>query len=411
MGRGVTWAYLYFILLVKSLLVRTYTRIPGKHTLSESFIHCFGSCGGELRQRDVEPGFRTASGYRYRSFRSNASNKGGAKGSKKTVISGTAAERQALIDRSLELGISQDDIDDYLKQYKVVKNRRPTAASKQESTPVSPATADKEASKTAGSPVEQPKKRKLPKRLLEKSEYLPERGVEYPLYEAIDRIKLISGVRFVEGIDVALHVPLSRKKVRATAAQYARLITIPHQSLKSRRCRIGVFAKPAICEQVRALNATKVLFVGGAELIEQFKAEDSYPDVDFVLSDLDTFHKLSAIGRALGRRGLMPSLTVGTCIQHTADLLDTVDKVENRNTFILRSDRVGDIKCNFADVTMPREEIRENLLEIVKYLRQNKPDFAGAQILSAAYVSSSMGPSFRIFLKDLGFRGRVKRGR
>ncbi|GIX62431.1 ribosomal protein L1 [Babesia caballi] len=351
-----------------------------------------------------------------RPFQAHSRPKHPSRRKKKADLSGTEAERQALIEKALALGISPEDVDDALKQFTVIKDKSTVATATAASLGVDPApdsgpqpiTDITPPSATEVTPAPPPKRR-LPKRLLKKQELLPEKGVEYPLYEAIDRIKLISGVRFVEGIDVALHVPLTRKKIRATAGQFARLITIPHQSLKSRRCRIGVFAKPDICEQVRALNATKVAFVGGAELIDQFKAADEYPKVDFVLSDLATYHKLSIIGRALGRRGLMPSLVVGTCLQHTSELLEKVELVETRNTFILRADRAGDIKCNFADVTMPREEIRENLLEIVKYLRANKPDFAGAQLLSAAYVSSSMGPSFRINLKDLGCRTRAKR--
>ncbi|GFE54358.1 50S ribosomal protein L1 [Babesia ovis] len=381
------------------------------------------------------PSVDRACNRRFHFFRSSAKGSGKrvTKATKKAAFSGTLADREALIQRSLAIGIPQEDIDECLEQFVVVKgsnkshlteetsgnttisvpgNTTITGDSTSSATSLSGnSTTDSGSTTDSSSTKETVKNRDLPKRLAKRREYLPEKGLEYPLLEAIDRIKLISRVRFVEGIDVSLHVPLTKKKIRATASQFARLITIPHQSLKSRRCRIGVFAKPEICDQISALNYSKVAFIGGAELIERFKAADEYPKVDFVLSDLATFHKLSAIGRTLGRRGLMPSLVVGTCIQHTEDLLEKVDQVENRNTFILRSDRAGDIKCNFADVTMPREQIRENLLEIVNYLRNNKPDFAGPQLLSAAYISSSMGPSFRLSLRDLGCRVRSKRKR
>lgn len=330
----------------------------------------------------------------FRTFAGAAQSRPGRK-AKKGAITGTLEEREALIEKSRRLGISQEDIEEYVQEYVVVKKK----------SPVVDETADVvEADGTATK-----EEKRLPKRLQKKIELLPEKGVEYSLDEAIDRIKLISGVRFTEGIDVALRVPLTKKKIRATAGQYARLITIPYPSLKSKRCRIAVFAKPEICQQIRELNPTKIAYLGGTELIEEIKASQEYPKVNFVLSDLATFHKLSVIGRLLGRKGLMPSLTNGTCIQHTEELLDVIQQIENRNTFILRADRAGDVKCNFADVTMPKDQIRENLLEIVKYLRLNKPPFAAAQLFSAAYVSSSMGPSFKISLKDLGFRTRAKK--
>ncbi|ORM39550.1 Polyadenylation factor subunit 2 [Babesia sp. Xinjiang] len=411
-----TWAWLYAASLLLTHFHFIFTHCASVRNLCVP-LACFSRPWAfVIWSQESSPSVNNAGSRDLRCFRSLAksSGKGGAKSVKKSSFSGTLADRDSLIERSLALGIPREDIDDCLKQFVVIKG----GGSKEK--PAESSTSglcselhiaegsDKSSDSSAEPNPAEPAKKTLPRRLLRKQKYLPEKGVEYSLYEAIDRIKLISGVRFTEGIDVALHVPLTPKKIRATAGQYAKLITIPYQSLKSRRCRIGVFAKPDICEQVRALNATKIAFVGGAELIDKFKATEEYPEVDFVLSDLATFHKLSAIGRTLGRRGLMPSLTVGTCIQHTQDLLEKVQDVENRNTFILRADRAGDIKCNFADVTMPTEEIRENLLEIVKYLRTNKPFFAGSQLLSAAYVSSSMGPSFRINLRDLGCRSRTK---
>lgn len=376
--------------------------ISAKRQDRAGFLQPYCAEQGFYSQRCPYSGYPYGNSAHNRQIRQFAVAKKKGKSGKSTrgAPSGTLADRQALIDKSAELGIAQEDVEAYLKKFVVVKRKEKKPGVSESGT----------TSEETGEESTKKKKRKtLPKRLLERKEFLPEKGLEYSLDEAIDRIKLISNVRFTEGIDVALRIPLTKKKIRATAGQYARLITIPHESLKSKRRRIAVFAKPEICEEIRALGCKKVAYLGGAELIDQIKAAQEYPKVDFVLSDLATFHKLSVIGRLLGRKGLMPSLLNGTCIQHTADLIEKIQQVENGNTFLLRADRAGDVKCNFADVTMPKEQIRENLLEIVRYLKQNRPPFAAAQLFSAAYVSSSMGPSFKITLRDIGCRPKTKK--
>lgn len=319
----------------------------------------------------------------------NTSTRRRGKHKNKKVI-GTEEDLQRFIEAARNTNLSEEDINEYLADFTVEKTPRKKV--------------------TSEDPVKKEKGPKtLPKRLKEHISLLPQRNVEYRLEEAIDRIKVISGCKFIEGIDVAIRIPLTKKRAKSTAGSYSKLITLPYPSLKSKRCKLGVFAGPDTCEAVRSLGFDNLSFAGGIELIEQIKGKDEVPDVNLVLSDVKTFHKLSIIGKLLGRRGLMPSVDIGTCMETKTDILEKIDDIINKNTFVMKSDKTGDIKCNIADVSMPTEQIRANLLELIRILRRNKPPYSSPKFISKVYISSSMGPSFMLSTKEIGsIRGFIR---
>nr|PVC49576.1 chloroplast ribosomal protein L1/50S ribosomal protein L10 [Theileria orientalis] len=256
----------------------------------------------------------------------------------------------------------------------------------------------------------------LQKRLKKHLAILPQKNVEYSIDEAISRIKIISGTKFIEGIDVAIRIPVTNKKAKSTAGQYAKLITIPYKSLKSKRTKLGIFATKELVEEIkskgRRTKARSILkfteinnleFIGGEELIKEFKEKGEVPEVNLVLSDIKTYPKLSLLGKLLAKKGLMPNLEVGTCLESKTDFTEVLDNFVNRNVLVIKSDKVGDIKCNFADVTMPLDEIRSNLLEIFRYLKKNKPPYSTQKFIDKIYISSSMGPSFRLGIKQFKY--------
>ncbi|EKX74306.1 50S ribosomal protein L1p, putative [Theileria equi strain WA] len=294
----------------------------------------------------------------------------------------TQEELDIFVEQARNTNLPESEINEYLADYTIEKSAKKVKSAdkaKRDSTP-----------------------KILPKRLKRHLSILPEKHVEYRLEEAIDRIKVISGCKFVEGLDVAIRIPLTKKRSRSTAGSYSKLITLPYPSLKSKRSKVGVFADKDICEAVLNLGFSNVSFAGGVELIEKIKSEDKLPDVNLVLSDAKTFHKLSIIGKLLGRRGLMPSIDIGTCMETKTDILERVNDIANKNTFVMKSDKTGDIKCNFADVSMPTEQIRANLLELVRILRKRKPPYSSQKFISKIFISSSMGPSFMLSTKEVG---------
>ncbi|UKK00845.2 chloroplast ribosomal protein L1/50S ribosomal protein L10 [Theileria orientalis] len=243
----------------------------------------------------------------------------------------------------------------------------------------------------------------LQKRLRKHLAILPQKNVEYSIDEAISRIKIISGTKFIEGIDVAIRIPVTNKKAKSTAGQYAKLITIPYKSLKSKRTKLGIFATKELVEEIKSREIYNLEFIGGEDLIKEFKEKGEVPEVNLVLSDIKTYPKLSLLGKLLSKKGLMPNLEVGTCLESKTDFIEVLDNFVNRNVLVIKSDKVGDIKCNFADVTMPLDEIRSNLLEIFRYLKKNKPPYSTQKFINKIFISSSMGPSFRLGIKQFKY--------
>ncbi|KAF5153503.1 Ribosomal protein L1p/L10e family protein [Theileria parva strain Muguga] len=241
----------------------------------------------------------------------------------------------------------------------------------------------------------------LPKRLRKHLAILPQKNLEYSIDEAISRIKIISGTKFVEGIDVAIRIPVTTKKAKSTAGQYSKLITIPYKSLKSKRTKVGIFGIKDTVEEIKSKGLENLVFIGGEDLIKEFKEKQEVPEVNLVLSDVETYPKLSLLGKLLSKKGLMPNLAVGTVIESKTEFLEIVDDLIHRNVLVIKSDKAGDIKCNFADVSMPLDEIRTNLLEIFRYLKKNKPPYSTQKFVDKIFISSSMGPSFRLNVRQL----------
>ncbi|KAK2197687.1 bifunctional Ribosomal protein L1-ribosomal biogenesis protein/Ribosomal protein L1-like/Ribosomal protein L1 [Babesia duncani] len=310
-----------------------------------------------------------------------------AKNRHKKGPSGTKEELDNYIKAAKLLNIPQSEIDQYVASFNILRGKK--------------------CAKPQVQIVQERKEKHIPKRLTKHAALLPDPKVEYGIDEAIDRIKLISGTRFVEGIDLALNIPLTKTRKKSQAGQFAKLVTLPHQSLKSKRVKIGIFANKDTCDEVQSFQSSKIAFVGGLELIESFIESKEIPEANLVLCDAETFHKLSKIGKALARKRLMPSKAIGTCVETKTDLLEILKAAIERNTSVVRSDTAGDIKCNFADVGMATRDIRENLLELVAFFRNNKPPYASSKFITKASISSSMGPSFRLNLIELGIgKGR-----
>jgi len=106
-----------------------------------------------------------------------------------------------------------------------------------------------------------------------------------------------------------------------------------------------------------------------------------------------------AAGRALGPRGLLPHDKEGTVIR--GDLKKAADTAATK-WVRLRVDRGGNVHSKVGKASMKGEEIRENVLEVMKRLVSVKPVKVKRKYVLRAMMSSTMGRSVELDLEALG---------
>ncbi len=123
--------------------------------------------------------------------------------------------------------------------------------------------------------------------------------------EAIALLREASFAKFDETIEVHARLGIDPRQadqaVRTT-------VTLPHGTGST--VRVLVFAQG---EAARIAEEAGADFVGADELIA--KINDGWVDFDAAIATADMMGKVGALGRVLGRRGLMPNPRSGTVVR------------------------------------------------------------------------------------------------
>lgn len=135
-------------------------------------------------------------------------------------------------------------------------------------------------------------------------------------------------------------------------------------------------------------------YVGGDDLVERIR--QGWTDFDVAIATPDMMSRVGPLGRILGPRGLMPNPRSGTV---TFDIGRAVREVKGGRVEF-RTDRWGIIHVAIGKVSFPEEKLQENLAALVEALIRSKPSAAKGQYLKTLYLSSTMGPSVPVDVRE-----------
>jgi len=222
---------------------------------------------------------------------------------------------------------------------------------------------------------------KLTKRIKEIRSKI-ERGRLYPAEEAFTVLKTLSGVKFVESVDVAVNLGVDPRK----SDQVVRGSTVlPHGIGK--QVRVAVFAQGAAAEAALAAGAD---CVGMEDLAEEMKAGDL--DYGVVIASPDTMRVVGQLGKLLGPRGLMPNPKVGTVTPNVVEAVRNAKAGQVR----YRTDKAGIIHCPLGKVDFESVKLRENLEALLANLMKAKPSTSKGIYMRKVTVSTTMGPGLTV---------------
>jgi large subunit ribosomal protein L1 len=205
-----------------------------------------------------------------------------------------------------------------------------------------------------------------------------DRSKAYAIEDALNTLKGVSKVKFVESVDVAVNLGVDPKK----SDQVVRgAVVLPNGTGKS--VRVAVFTAGNNAELAKNAGAD---IIGMDDLAAEIKGGRS--DFDIVIATPDAMRVVGTLGQILGPRGLMPNPKVGTV---TADVATAVRNAK-AGQVQYRTDKAGIIHATIGKANFDTVKLRENLEALLTALRKAKPSTAKGQYMKKISLSTTMGP-------------------
>ena len=208
------------------------------------------------------------------------------------------------------------------------------------------------------------------------------------LDKVIKEVKNGSGVKFVESVDLSLKINL--KKIKGAENSLRTLIDLPHGNGKKLKVAI-------LCDENKISEAKKsgADVVGSDDLLKKISDKDI--NFDKLICTPSMMPKIGKLGKILGPKGLMPNPKMGTV---SDDLAKSVNNLKNKSIEI-KNDKDGNLAFSIGRKSFPESKLLENLKSVFQTLKKEKSSIFNGENIKKIYLSSSMGPSFKLNFKDI----------
>ncbi len=216
---------------------------------------------------------------------------------------------------------------------------------------------------------------------------LVDRTRAYGLEEALDLLLQMPNVKFDETVELSVSLGVDPKKsdqmVRGT-------VVLPHGTGKN--VRVLVVAQGADAEAAKDAGAD---YVGHQDMIE--KIQKGWLEFDAVIATPDVMRDLGRLGKVLGPRGLMPSPKSGTVTKEVAQAV----KEFKAGKIKFKIDRQANLHMPMGKKSFSKEQLKENLLTVVRAVQKAKPAPAKGTYLKGVHISSTMSCGIRLDAREL----------
>ena len=201
---------------------------------------------------------------------------------------------------------------------------------------------------------------------------------------AIKNVKTNCTTKFDESIDVSFNLNTKQKKEEVSLRT---IVNLPHGNGK--KIKVAV-----LCEDAKLEEAKK----SGADL---YGTENIINDInngkinfDKIISTPAMMPKIGKLGKILGPKGLMPNPKLGTVSNNLASSVKSIKSGQIE----IKSDKDGNLSASIGKKSFSDDKIIENFKAILEVINKEKPNAVKGNFISSAYLTSTMGVSYKIKL-------------
>ena len=223
--------------------------------------------------------------------------------------------------------------------------------------------------------------RKRSKRYIENKKKITETKT-LALNDAIKALKNNNKVKFDETLDIAVMLNKEKNKGEGLSRGYAQL---PNGTGK--KIKVAVFA---LGDKVKEAKDAGADIVGNEDLVKDIK--NGKIDFDIAVSTPDMMKDIAVIGEKLGPLGIMPNPKTGTV---TDDLSKTIKNIKG-GQIQFKSEKNAIVQAGIGKLSFSEENLVSNIKTFVDAVNKSKPDSIKGKFINKIYLSTSMGPSFKI---------------
>lgn len=217
----------------------------------------------------------------------------------------------------------------------------------------------------------------------------------YDLNEAVKLVKSLATKKFDESVTIAVNLGVDPRKPAEMVRGNAEL---PAGSGK--KVTVAVFAQGKKAEEAREAGAD---IIGQQDLADQIAAGK----IEFTrcIATPDMMGVVSKVARYLGPKGLMPNAKLGTV---TANVGDAV-LASKKGQVSYKTEKEGIVHALVGKSSFSQESLAQNLEAFILSLQAQKPAASKGIYFRGAVLSSSMGPSVRLNLRQYPFTRKTAR--
>ena len=203
--------------------------------------------------------------------------------------------------------------------------------------------------------------------------------------DAVKKVKTNCTTKFNESIDVSFKLNLKQKKDDSTLRT---VVKLPHGNGK--KIRVAV-----LCEEGKEGEAklSGADLYGSEKLIEEINSGKI--NFDKLVATATMMPKAGKLGKILGPKGLMPNPKLGTV---SNDITSTVKSIKTGQIEI-KNDKDGNLAASIGKKNFMDTKIKENYNSILETVLKEKPSGIKGDFIQSAYLTSTMGVSYKLKLK------------
>ena len=204
--------------------------------------------------------------------------------------------------------------------------------------------------------------------------------------EAIKKVKKNCTSKFDESIDVSFALNLKNKKEEANLRT---IVNLPNGNGK--KIKIAVLCEESKIQDAKNSGAD---FTNSDNLIKDIT--DGKINFDKLIATPSMMSKMGKLGKILGPKGLMPNPKLGTV---TDDIQSAVKAIKTGQIEI-KNDKDGNLSASIGKKSFSDTKIKENYDNFKQTILKEKPIGIKGDFIISAFLTSTMGISYKLKLRD-----------